>query len=351
MARYLLQDNAPGRIRMMIALSSLTRLFTIGLLLSTGAAGLASVAACAAQPAPTTQNKKNTSGDDDDDNSKNQQQQQPAAQTPAAPPAAPAATPPATTNPTITSVSPSSVPVGAPPSGLTLTLTGTNFAAGLQVAVGNEMVAATVQSPTSLTFIAPADKLAVAGTVPLAVVSGPASTSSTTPATPSTSQLRSNEVMLTVGGATSTSGALTSLNPSFAPQTRDGNGSMVLTVTGSAFDPTSVIVFNGTDIPTILVDTSTLRGNLPNALLFNPGQVNVAVRRAAILTAPLPFLIGGSGPSQTCQMTCDQLGLFPGQCTNVGGINIGFGPIDFGGLFGQDVQCGFDGCVQNGCNN
>jgi hypothetical protein len=290
------------------------------------------LAACAAPPANISQSNKSANGNDDES-------VPPPSQTSAPPPASqPVVTTPAASM-TLTSINPPSVGIGsAPPSGLTLTLTGTGFASGDQVAIGTVMVAATVTSATTITAVVPAASLATAATLPVAVVSA--------------AQVRSNTVSLAVLAAAS---ALTSLSPTSAPISTTASGSLVLTVTGTGFDSTSTIVFNGSDVQTALMSPTTLRGNVPNGLLMNAATINVIVRRASAVSSPLPFTIGGA--SSSCQQTCAQLGLSVGECSASGG-GIDFGglpfPFDIGGLFGGgggQVQCGADGCVTEGCNN
>jgi hypothetical protein len=194
-----------------------------------------------------------------------------------------------------------------------------------------------VTSPTSLTVVVPATLLAAPGTVPISV------------ATAAAPQAKSNNVVLTVvgpgqGGTGFGFSTLTGINPPSAPMAQNPNGSLFITVTGNLFDQSSVIVFNGADVPTIVMNSTTVEGNVPNTLLFQPGQVSVSVRSSGGMSAPLPFSIGGS-TGGFCQQTCDQFDLFPGECTTIGGIDIG--PFSFGG---QDIQCGFDGCVTQGCH-
>jgi hypothetical protein len=288
-----------------------------------GSAVLFGVIACTpAAPPPNPDNTNRDNGDDDDDKS-----------TPKPTGGDTTPTPP-TTNMTLTKIDPPSVGIGAAPTGLQVTLTGTNFASGARVSIAGNLTQATFVDAQTLRVMVPGDKLAVQGNVPIAVVSA--------------TDARTNELSLAVGTGTGT-GGLISLNPTGSPL---GVQSVVIQVTGSAFDTTSVVVFDNSDVSTQLVNATTLRAVVPGFLLRGAGQVNVAVRKGGVLTSPLPFSVGGTGGNGGfCQMSCQEVGLFPGECASSGGgFPFDFFGIDFGGLFGSKVQCGFDGCIHDGCN-
>jgi hypothetical protein len=221
------------------------------------------------------------------------------------------------------------------PNGLTVTITGTNFVSGDQLAVGSAIVPATVTNPTTLTAVIPAADIATAGSIPLAIVD--------------TSQLHSNPINLSVTTtATGTGvGGLSSLNPSSTPVATSPTGQLVLTVTGTGFDQSSVIVFNGQNLQTSVINPTTVVGDVPDTMLLQPAAVGVAVSTEGVLSGTLPFTIGTGGGvgAGTCQTTCQQLGLRLGQCATIGGINLFGVPV-----LGQQVQCGFDGCVTQGCH-
>jgi hypothetical protein len=330
-------------ITMKVRLTSVAKLFTLGSLL---AASAASVIACSSAPASSLPATANKNADDSSDQQNSAVTTPPAAAAPAPAAPAPVASATPTSGVSLTTVAPPSVAVGSSPGGLMITLTGTGFVAGDQVSIGTQTLPATVTSPTTMTAMVPATLLSVAGTLPIAIVAASAPTA------------RSNSVVLNVlgagqGGSGLGFSVLSSINPPSTPVAQTPNGSLFITVTGSSFDPSSVIVFNGQNVQTVVLNATTVEGNVPNSLLFQPGQVSVSVSSSTGLTAPLPFTIGGGfggGGGGFCQQTCDQFGLLPGQCTTVGGIDFGFGPFDFGGIGGQDIQCGFDGCVTQGCN-
>ncbi len=240
--------------------------------------------------------------------------EKPSAATPATPPP-----PTAMVGLTLTRVDPASIVVGSAPSTPQLSLIGSGFAAGMQVSIGgNAPVAAQVVNPTTATVILSPANLAVPGNVPIAVVAG---------------AQRSNALTLTVlAGSAPT---LTRLSPISTQQTTRSSRGLTLTVSGTGFDATSVVTFNGTDVPTTLADARTLRGAIPSSLLQIPGQVTVSVRHGGTLSSILPFtILPNATTSQSCGAgTCEEFGLFPGDCMDTGDIEFG------------SIQCGGDGCA------
>jgi hypothetical protein len=223
----------------------------------------------------------------------------------------------------VTKIDPASVPVGGSPSGLTVTITGSGFTDAATVTLAGQRVDTTFASSTQLTAKVPADKLTAAGALRLSVVG---------------TKSHSNEVSLTVFNASST---LSSISPS-STQANPTN-TLALQVSGAGFDGSSVVVFNGTDVPTTLTNTSTLGATVPASLVTAPGQVNVTVRGQGNVSSPLKFTITSAPTAATISSaplvcgggaTCDQLGLFLGDC-----IDSSDGPI----------QCETDGCVYEGC--
>jgi hypothetical protein len=217
-------------------------------------------------------------------------------------------------------VDPASVRAGSVPQGLNLTIVGTGFAIGTQVAVGDAVLQGAVISDTTLSVMIPGDKLTGAGLLRIAAIGG-------------TPQTRSNELTLTVFDALT---SLVGLEPISTAAHRSGaTGTTAIVVRGTGFDGTSTVLFNGTEVSTTFESDTSLRAAVPNNLLSNPGQVNVVVRRAGDLTAPLVFTIlaptGSTGGTVSCgsRGRCSDTGLRTGECTG-----------DFPGL-----RCGSDGCL------
>jgi hypothetical protein len=278
--------------------------------------------ACSSPPPSSNLNPdKSTEKDDEDDNDTKQSTTPTGDTTPVTP----------TTNMTLTAINPPSVGIGTAPQGLTVTLTGTNFVNGVRVSVAGLATPATFVDAQTIKVVIPADKLAVQGNVALAALSA--------------NDAKSNELSLAVG--TAGAGGLISLSPTGSPV---GVQSVVLNVTGSGFDASSIVVFNNSDVTTQVLSPTNLRAVVPGFLLRQTGQVNVAVRKAGVLSSPVPFNVGQTGGG-FCEMSCQEVGLFPGQCASTGGgFGFDFFGFDLGSLFGSRVQCGFDGCIHEGCD-
>src|SRR5262249_7244383 len=126
------------------------------------------------------------------------------------------------------------------------------------------------------------DKLATAGVLTISIVVGTAH--SEVP------------IMVTTGGVGVGVGAaaatIAALNPNSTIAWAPGaTGNLALNVSGSGFDPTSVVVFNGRDVATHYNSPTSLDASVTSDLLVNAGMMNVAVRVGANVSAPLPFTI------------------------------------------------------------
>lgn len=160
--------------------------------------------------------------------------------------------------PALTSISPSSVIVGAPAT--SVTLTGTGFVQGLTTATldGNP-VAVSYQSATQLQMTAPAAVLAVTGTHTF-VLSNPIP-----------------------GGGTSAAANLSVVNPvpvlsSISPTSAQaGSGSMMIAVTGSAFVQGSTVDWNGSPLSTTYGSATSLTATVPASDLSSAGTAQVTV--------------------------------------------------------------------------
>ena len=168
--------------------------------------------------------------------------------------------PPNNPVPTTRGLSPATAVAGA--SGLTLTVTGTNFITGSVVRWNGAARATTYVSATQLTVTVPAADVAVAGTPQVTVVN---------PAP---------------GGGTSNPQTLTILNPvptisSLSPASASvGGAGFTLTVTGTNYVPGSVVRWNGADRPTTYVSATQLRAAIPATDLLTAGTARVTVFNA-----------------------------------------------------------------------
>jgi hypothetical protein len=160
--------------------------------------------------------------------------------------------------PAVSSISPSSVIVGAPAT--TVTLTGTGFVQGVTTATldGNPVVVS-YQSATQLQTTAPAAVLAVTGTHAF-VLSNPIP-----------------------GGGTSAGANLSVLYPapvmgSISPTSVVvGSAATTITVSGSAFEPNSTVDWNGAALTTTYVSSTRLTAQVPASDLTIAGNEPVTV--------------------------------------------------------------------------
>jgi hypothetical protein len=233
--------------------------------------------------------------------------------------------------PVIAKIDPTSVGASASPHDLALTVNGTGFTTGSQVAIDGTAIPTTFGSATQLKATIPAEKLKSAGALKLTVIGDTA---------------LSNLVSLTVSDGSA--GALSALNPASAPaKAASDTSQLALDVTGSAFDQSSVVVFNGTPVATQLTNATTLHAAVPANLLANAGDVSVCVTGGAHVTSPLQFHIsaasggssgsGGGGGNDICSgaLTCGEVGLMVGDCATLSD--------------GSVAQCEQDGCLYQGC--
>jgi hypothetical protein len=161
----------------------------------------------------------------------------------------------AASGPTLTSLSPSSAVPGS--SAITLTVNGTGFSSSSKVNFGlNQLATLPVNSGTLMANI-PDTLLLVAGSVNVTVVDG-ANTS--------------NALTFTIG--TSNTPVLTSLLPSSA---QVGSGQLTLTVNGSNFAPSANVEWNGVPVTTTFNSPSQLTATIPASDLNTVGTPNVQV--------------------------------------------------------------------------
>lgn len=172
---------------------------------------------------------------------------------------------------TLSSISPDRVEAGS--GNLNVALTGTGFVQGMSLAFNGASLATTVASATSATAVIPAAQLATPGVVQaLLRVGGEV-------------PRESNTVPFTILTALQ----LTSLNPARA---NSGGVSFALTATGAGFVPGAVIRFNGVNLTTTFVNSTTLQAPVPSVLLGAPGNVEVRVQLPdARISGPQTFAI------------------------------------------------------------
>ena len=144
--------------------------------------------------------------------------------------------------PVLGAISPTSVLAGS--GTVTLTLTGTGFLPTATVTANGNALNVTAQSSTSITAILPATAVAQGGTVSLAVTN------------PGTNSESSSPQNLAVVGIPS----IYSLTPAAASL---GGADFTLTVSGTNFQPNSVINWNGNPLPTSVGFQGQLSATVP----------------------------------------------------------------------------------------
>jgi hypothetical protein len=194
--------------------------------------------------------------------------------------------------PQVSSLSPSSAVAGS--AGMMLTVSGSNFVPGSEITWQGTEVATLYVSSTSLQTTIPTSSLTSAAIVQVGVEnpSGEGGTSAST-------------VPFTISADNSPNPApvLTSITPTTA---QTGASSVVLTLTGSGFIPTSTVLLNGSlTIPTVYQSATSLTATIPALNLESAGTLTVSVEN------PTPG--GGTSEAQT---------LTVGQPSSANGVTI-----------------------------
>lgn len=189
-------------------------------------------------------------------------------------------------SPVITSLNPRGISAGS--ADFTLTVTGQNFQ-GVQfylpvVNFGSTVLYPANSSATTLTVTVPAALVATAGNVPVTVemqqlggAQANLAPSAAVRRMASTSRnvaevgTLSNVVNFSVLGTLS----ITSTFPTWI---QSGSSNTQLTVTGTNFDNGSVVLFNGTQVPTVYNSPTQLTATVPASLLTTVGDRPVVVR-------------------------------------------------------------------------
>jgi hypothetical protein len=155
-------------------------------------------------------------------------------------------------------------PVVAEAGGLafTLNVTGINFASGAAVQWNGTALATTVVSGTELTAAVPADLIATPSTVAVTVISGGAVTP---------------QVMFHISAGP----AIGSLSPSLIQAGMVPSDTLALTFTGAGFAAGAIVKWNGVAVDTLVVNSTTLKAQVPAAFAFAPGEANVTVTQGS----------------------------------------------------------------------
>ena len=185
--------------------------------------------------------------------------------------------------PTLTSISPNTVPGGSPAT--LITLTGTNFVAGSKAKFGATVLTTTFVSATQLTATIPASLLTTPGAFNVLVTN------------PAPGGGDSNAVTFTVTNNPAPS--LTSMTPS---QATAGAADTTVTLTGAKFVKTSIGKFNGVALTTTFVSATQLSVVVKAAQLKTAGKFKVAVttpKPGGGTSNSLTFTVGNPTPTLT----------------------------------------------------
>lgn len=159
--------------------------------------------------------------------------------------------------PVLSSISPSSATAGT--TGLTLTVTGSNFMPSSVVNWNGSALTTTHVSVSSLTASVPASDLSTGTDVQVTVVTG------------SPGGGTSNVITLTVNNPAPVLG---SISPSSATA---GAAALTLTVTGSSFVPSSTVTWNGNTLSTTYVSATSLTAIVPSSDMSTAADAQVTV--------------------------------------------------------------------------
>ncbi|HEY3333573.1 MAG TPA: IPT/TIG domain-containing protein [Capsulimonadaceae bacterium] len=159
--------------------------------------------------------------------------------------------------PTLSSLTPSNVPLGAGP--LTLTVSGSGFVAATGVKVGTTVMTPTVVDSSTLTVTVPSSLTATAG--PLAVLV----------TNPSPGGGQSDLSPLVVSNPAPTAKSISPASVGF------GASGVAVTITGTGFLTNSVVTISGAELVTNFVSSTTLIAYVPSKYIEVSGTVPIVV--------------------------------------------------------------------------
>ncbi len=183
--------------------------------------------------------------------------------------------------PTASSVSPASVPTGAPATDITVT--GAGFYGGSQITFDGAPLATTLVDATHVRATIPAAELGDAGSHQVRVVN------------PTPGGGTSAALAFSVSNASPT---VSTLSPSSVTA---GSPDVVITITGTNFTAASSVKANNVNIPVTFLNGTQLAATVPAAQLVNPGTVAITVSN------PSPG--GGTSTAKTLTVGCNTTGV------------------------------------------
>jgi hypothetical protein len=178
--------------------------------------------------------------------------------------------------PTITGISPTSATAGGV--AFTLTVSGSNFDSSAKVNWNGSPLTTTFVSAAQVTAAVPANLIASAGTASITV----AATAGTSGASTFTIQ----------SGAPT----ITGISPTSATA---GGVAFTLTVSGSNFDTSAKVNWNGSALATTYVNATQVTASVPASLIVSTGTANITVTTSAGTSAVSTFTIQLGAPTIT----------------------------------------------------
>ena len=177
--------------------------------------------------------------------------------------------------PAITTLGPSSATAGG--AAFTLTVTGSNFVSGAVIQWNTSALTTNFVSATQLTAAISPDRIANPGTVNVKVNS---------------SGVDSNTVTFVIlNGPT-----INTISPSI---TTAGGPDLTLTVDGGGFTTASVVMWNGSALPTSFVNPNRLTASVAAKLIASPGTADVTVASGGVTFQPAKLFTIKAGPAIT----------------------------------------------------
>jgi hypothetical protein len=179
-------------------------------------------------------------------------------------------------SPTITGMNPTSATAGG--SAFTLTVNGMNFDSSAKVNWNGSALTTTYVSANQVTAAVPASLITSTGTATITVTTTAGTSSAST---------------FTVQSAAPT---ITSISPTSATA---GGSSFTLTVTGTNFDPSAKVNWNGSALATTYANGTTVTANVPASLITSTGTANITVTTNAGTSAVSTYSIQLGAPTIT----------------------------------------------------
>jgi len=181
--------------------------------------------------------------------------------------------------PTISSLSPASIPAGSP--SFTLTVTGSNFVPNSYIIFNGNWLWA-YDSPTQLSAVVPDSMITTAGTATITTY---------VPGAYHDSSIYSGLAVFTITPSPPT---LSSLSPSSVVE---GYAGFMMTVNGATFTQDSTVMWGATPLYTVYVSPTQLRADVLPSLLTNIGTASVSVANSAGTSASRTFTINQAAPN------------------------------------------------------